>query len=345
MTDWRVLHFFSRVQPRKATVLRQILTNKRTGSTLYWGLRYHYLNYLNCEPHLNIQDFERTINILLKQGFLLSKKQGLLLTDQGKALCDDQKNEYSFSLRPDLNQKYDYHLWQSILMLMVQVASEASYHNSNYYVASSNLRGQYFIKSWIKVYGIDKLVDEVPKALTNFLDHIDDSKANLFASKLIGHTKNGLSDQQLASLLKIDPLEIQITWKDLVLQFADYLSQQNFNINQLARVTMLPGILTSTIQNTSTLFNQGKDVFEIMKLRHLRQSTIEEHLQILAIFQPSFPFERILSDQDIKIFEKVYGELPVDQWRFCQLEHNGYTLSFLKFRLYAVMKTHGENNE
>ena len=53
MTDWHLLYFFDQQQPRKATVLRQILTNKRTGSTLFWGLRYHYLDYLNAVPRFN----------------------------------------------------------------------------------------------------------------------------------------------------------------------------------------------------------------------------------------------------------------------------------------------------
>lgn len=346
MTDWHVLQFFSQSQPRKISVLRQILTNRRTGSTLYWGLRYHYLNYLNCQPHLDVQHFEHDISGLIRQGLLLKENQGLLLTDRGKQVSMSKATDYSFSRYPELNQKYDYLLWQSILLLMVQVASESSYHNSNYYVASSNLKGQFFIKNWLQIYGIKKLVSEISSALTNFLGYLNNTKADLFAAKLVGHMKNGMSDQQIADLLKISPVEVQITWKDLGLQFADYLfKHQEFSINQLVRVTVLPGILTPTIQKTAALFNQGKKVSEIMQIRRLRQSTIEEHLQILAILQPNFPFDRILSNQDIKILERVFEGAPIDQWHFDQLKQRNYSFSFLKFRLFAIMKTHDENDE
>lgn len=346
MTDWHVLQFFSQSQPRKVSVLRQVLTNRRTGSTLYWGLRYHYLDYLNCNPHLNIQRFNRDISMLVHQRLLSKENGGLLLTDQGKQVSELKANDYSFPLHPELNQKYDYFLWQSILLLMVQVASEASYHNSNYYVASSNLKGQFFIKNWLQIYSVKKLIDEISKTLTSFLDQSDAFKANLFTAKLVGHEKNGMSDQQIAASLGISPIDVQITWKDLGLQFADYLFQhQEFNINQLARVTSLPGILTPTIQKTATLFSQGKSVSEIMRIRHLRQSTIEEHLQILAILQPTFPFDRILSNQEIRALKEIFGRMPIDQWRFDQLKQNDYSLSFLKFRMYAIMRTHGEGNE
>ena len=165
MTDWHLLHFFDQQQPRKATVLRQILTNKRTGSTLFWGLRYHYLDYLNAVPRLDVKKFDDAIDDLIAQNWLHSSSQGLQLTSHGQEVLATKQTSYSFADHPELNQKFDYQLWQAILLLMVQVASEYRYHNSNYYVANQNLKAQFLVKSWLQVNSFETLAAEVSECL------------------------------------------------------------------------------------------------------------------------------------------------------------------------------------
>ncbi|KRM52275.1 helix-turn-helix domain-containing protein [Ligilactobacillus araffinosus] len=346
MADWHLLHFFDQRQPRKATVLRQILTNKRTGSVLFWGLRYHYLDYLNAVPRFDVKKFNDVIDELIAQKWLQSSAQGLQLTSQGQEVIATHRTRYSFVDHPELNQKFDYQLWQAILLLMVQVASEYRYHNSNYYVANQNLKAQFVIKSWLQVNTFEMLAAEISECLTQFLDQCDPAKADLFTAKLVGHTQNGLSDGQIASQLGISPLEVSWTWRDLALQLAAFIqARSNLKIGQLVQITALPGALTPTIHQTAMLFNDGKTVDQIIQIRRLRRSTIEEHLQVLAIFQPDFPYEKVLSESDLKILSRVYAEPDIDQWRYAELQQQGFEMPFLKFRLYAIMKTHGECNE
>lgn len=346
MADWHLLHFFDQWQPRKATVLRQILTNKRTGSVLFWGLRYHYLDYLNAVPRFDVKKFNDVIDELIAQKWLQSSAQGLQLTSQGQEVIATHQTRYSFADHPELNQKFDYQLWQAILLLMVQVASEYRYHNSNYYVANQNLKAQFVIKSWLQVNTFEMLAAEISECLTQFLDQCDPAKADLFTAKLVGHTQNGLSDGQIASQLGISPLEASWTWRDLALQLAAFIqARSNLKIGQLVQITALPGALTPTIHQTAMLFNDGKTVDQIIQIRRLRRSTIEEHLQVLAIFQPDFPYEKVLSEADLKILARVYAEPDIDQWRYVELQQQGFEMPFLKFRLYAIMKTHGECNE
>lgn len=346
MADWHLLHFFDQRQPRKATVLRQILTNKRTGSVLFWGLRYHYLDYLNAVPRFDVKKFNDVIDELIAQKWLQSSAQGLQLTSQGQEVIATHRTRYSFADHPELNQKFDYQLWQAILLLMVQVASEYRYHNSNYYVANQNLKAQFLIKSWLQVNTFEMLAAEISECLTQFLDQCDPAKADLFTAKLVGHTQNGLSDGQIASQLGISPLEVSWTWRDLALQLAAFIqARSNLKIGQLVQITALPGALTPTIHQTTMLFNDGKTIDQIIQMRRLRRSTIEEHLQVLAIFQPDFPYEKVLSESDLKILARVYAEPDIDQWRYAELQQQGFEMPFLKFRLYAIMKTHGECNE
>lgn len=346
MSDWHVLHFFDQQQPRKATVLRQIFSNKRTGSTLYWGLRYHYLDYLNAVPRIKTDMFNQVINDLVHQGLLEDLPEGMLLTTQGQSVIKSSQTKYSYASRPELNQRYDYQLWQAIMLLMIQVSSEYRYQNANYYVATTNLKAQFLIKKWLQRYGFETLATETETQLEAFLDQCDADQANLFAAKLIGHAQNGMSDQQIATQLGIDTLEVEITWKDLCLQFADFIDQEELEIGKLAQIAELSGTLTPTIRQTQTLFEQGKTVDQIIQIRRLRRSTIEEHLQIMAIFQPDFPYERVISTNDMETLDTFFEDHPnIDQWKYKQIQQLDPEMSFLKFRLYAIMKTHGESNE
>ena len=219
-------------------------------------------------------------------------------------------------------------------------------HNSNYYVANQNLKAQFLIKSWLQVNDFETLATEVLECLAQFLDQCDPAKADLFTAKLVGHTQNGLSDGQIASQLGISPLEVSWTWRDLALQLAAFIqARSNLKIGQLVQITALPGALTPTIHQTAMLFNEGKTVDQIIQMRRLRRSTIEEHLQVWAIFQSDFPYEKILSESDLETLAKVYAENDIDRWRYADLQKQGIEMPFLKFRLYAIMKTHGEYNE
>ena len=70
MVELRLLDFFSIDQPRRQAVLRQILKNKVTSSSIYWGLRYNYLSYLNVFPELDEKNYDRAIAQLIKENYL-----------------------------------------------------------------------------------------------------------------------------------------------------------------------------------------------------------------------------------------------------------------------------------
>ena len=101
--------------------------------------------------------FDDAIDALIAQNWLHSSSQGLLLTSHGQEVLATKQTPYSFANHPELNQKFDYQLWQAILLLMVQVASEYRYHNSNYYVANQNLKAQFLIRAGCKLTPLKRL--------------------------------------------------------------------------------------------------------------------------------------------------------------------------------------------
>lgn len=340
-----LLRFFSKTQPRKASVLRQILINKKTGSVLYWAFRYDYLDYLNLYPQLNIIEYNQSIDLLIKKGYLKKTSAGEILTNEGANQLKHFSKRHYFIERPDLFQRYDYELWNAIFLILVQVASEFSYHNHQYYVASENLQAQFLVKKWLGHFGFETLKGEIQNLLSAFLDNQVELKANVFAAKLIGHQQNGLTNQQIAIQLQLAETDVELIWRDLSLQFADFLINQNTPLKKLVEMTQLSGILSNSIYETKRLFSLGLNVEQISFKRHLKVSTVEEHLIILAISDVHFPFNLFLSTDEIEFLNKVFKTTDIDKWSYRILANQGKEIPFIKFRLYAIMRTHDERRK
>ena len=337
-----LLNFFDTSQPRKSSVLRQVFTNKKTGSVIYWAFRYNYLQYLNLAPQLDNEILNKKLNELVNKELLVLGNDGYQLTLKGKKQLMLFNKKHYFFETPTLFVHYNYSLWDALMRIAIQVSSEYSYGNFHYFVASDNLQAQFIIKKWLAKYSFQILKKELTDALLTFLSNYSQLKADIFTLKLVGHNINGATNEQLALQFDLNALDIEIIWKDLTLHFAEFLRKQNNELSELVKMTYESTPLSSSILNTKQLFDHGYSITQICHLRHLKRSTIEEHLQLLAIFNNNFPYIRLLSNSDMKILQKIYRQLPIDHWNFKNIQMQYPQFPFLKYRLYAIKKTHEE---
>ncbi len=342
--DLRLLNFFDESQSRKSAVIRQTFANKKTASNLYWALRYQILDYLNIYPKLNSIKFDYEIDQLVKKDLLVKKENEYLLSKKGKIELKKYNETHLKIEHPENFQRVNYVLWNAILLLLIQTTSEYTYHNNYYYVATDNLQAQYLVKKWLQHFGFDNLVVELSTCLKEFLSLQEQIKADIFANKLIGHQQNGLTDEQIASLLNRESVEIEATFKDLELQFAIFLLNKENHLSLMAKQVQLSGLITETVAQTIRLFKKGLTLPQIESIRHLKFSTITEHLQIWALADSNFPFDQVLSRNEIELLDNIYENNEIDNWKFKQVQAQDADFSFYKFRLYSIMRTYDESN-
>jgi uncharacterized protein YpbB len=331
MTDERLLYFFSLNQPRRQNVIRQVLTNKRTVSNLFWGLSYQMLDWLGVAPKLDKKAFNQQIGELEKNLWLTRNSANeLLLTPIGKECLQKFLHDHYWRHHPELIQKFKIAQWQEMLMLVIQAFSEMSYHNRHYYVAAVSPQIQYWFKSWLKRYDRNKLQIQLPELLFNFLQAKKPLEANIFISFFSGHQTAGKTFQQLVEQTGWTDRELKIFQQDSFLEFAVFLKKKGQAWSQLVRMFEKSSRLSNSSQASYQLFLAGTAIERIAHKRYLKINTIKEHLLEAAIFEAGFPFEQLITPETAEFLAQNFKFFPT-KWDFQIAQKAG--IEFFIFRL------------
>lgn len=340
MEKERYLLYFSDKHPRRATVIRQLLEGHLTTSALFWGRAYGLLSFINT-PNFD-SNLESAILELQKEGALVAKETGLLLTANGVARRQVFQERHFYLTMPEFFAKLTWQKWTEMLRLVIQVASELSYQNERYFVITNDLQVQQLLKNWLKKYGKQTLITETVSSLEKFLATKDPLKAQIFCEQLTGHQLLGHTMSQLARKYQLDTSDIFYIWHDLSSCYADYLLKEKFKLAELVTPFMQRQLLPKSSQATYALLKQGRSLEQIANVRHLKLNTVKEHLLNIAILVPDFPFDTFLSAQVKTELRMLFKHLPVLEWNFQEVKKNYPQLSFVEFRLYQIMRLEDE---
>lgn len=337
LNEKKWLLFFSDVQPRRHTVIRQVLCNKRTVSSLFWGMQYHILDWLNVEPNLNEQEFDLQITKLRNENYLEVTPTGLVLSPNGIIQKSNyQKSNYIIT-EPKLFQHINEKQWLDLLPLLIQVVSELSYHNRHYYVVSSSIRTQLFFRAWYQaVNNKEELVTSLKHLLEVFLERFPKKQADIFMSLFSGHKTIGKTVQQVAMVLPDFSYEdVTTLWRDLGMQFALFLLRGDSVFKKLVVPINTEERLSKSASITYQLFNERQNIERIAKRRRLRISTIKEHLLESAILCDKFPYDNLITVEEYEIMTKTFTG-GVTNWDYNQLSNR---IEFFKYRLFQIERS------
>lgn len=335
-----LLLMLSNKQPRRLKLIKNLLDGKRTVSTLFWGSRYHILEYSGMMKNFDsLQNEDKLINELINNGYVFSyNKYQYKLTNKGKQKKDSLFE--SFYLPKELSYGFDYDIekFKNRFLLLIQVTSEYSYHNSNYYPVQADFYDTNLIKNLFHKYKNDNFIDDIYSFIKSFLSSLDEDKANIFANLLIGHNNYGLTYEQLSNRYNYSKMEIYFINIDLWILMIKFIENSNSFLNYLLE-NVVQSRINASARRTFYEFNNGLNIFTIAKKYNLKESTVKEHLLENAIFLDTeqFPYDMILSDNEVAILNKKYQNQPIDFWNFNKLDVAN--IDFFKFRLYQIMRS------
>ncbi|KRN09560.1 helix-turn-helix domain-containing protein [Liquorilactobacillus mali] len=337
MNDDKWLLFFSDTQPRRHAVIRQVLSNKRTVSSLYWGMQYHILDWLNVEPELDEKQFDLQIDNLCEKGYLAATSKGLILSAAGIIQKKDYQKKSYIITEPSLFQHIDEKQWLELLPLLIQVISELSYHNHRYYVVGSSIRAQLFFKNWYQnIANKNDLASSLKQLLKLFLEHLPQEQSNIFMALFSGHETIGKTTEQVATMLpKFSHEDVVSLWRDLSMQFAFFLLEGDSNFRRLVVPLSTKEKLSKSALITYQLFNDNLSIEQIAEKRRLRVSTIKEHLLESAILRDDFVYHRLITTDDYSIMTSTFIGETID-WDYKQLDDH---IEFFKFRLFQIERS------
>lgn len=335
--EW--LFFFSAKQARRPAVIRQILTKRLSNSALFWGMCYQILDYINVFPQLDTVHFDRQIDILCKKKYLNRNNNGtVILTELGLTKKDVLKKRQTLTC-PELFNVYRIPDLVWMIRLLVQVASEASWGNSRYYVAVDNFECQVVIKKWLKQYSMNFLQENLLKELANFLQQEKPLTAWIFCSQFAGHNTVPATTEQLAKQSGLSQLEIETIFLDLSSRFALHLIKVRSPLCSIIEHFKIKNSLFDKSRAALKQALNGVSIADMAQQTQLKESTICEHLLNAAIIERNFPYSLFLNSTEEK---QLTDLLPsdIDQWQYKLVGPFQDQISFFKYRLFAIKRSH-----
>lgn len=340
--DRYLLTMFDR-HPRRFRVIENTVRNKSTQATLFWGLNYGILNWQGSAPELTRQQFDQWLRLQQRQGFLQVNAKEAQLTSQGMAVKQEVLNNY-------YHPQFDQWAWlisprhyAERFLLAIQAVSELSYHNRHYVPLNIAVTEMTVVRNWLDRPQVIEHVHQELQQLGEMLSQVDERLAVLFANQLIGHEMNGWTFDQAQDHFQVHFEEVQVMNRDVWLGVASYLARHPHNALAILMADLLaPSPVSRSAYRTLMEFQRGAAPEQIARSRHLKVSTIREHLLEVAIIIPqALDWQRLISQHEEEQIRRQYTG-PVQQWQFKKPVNNSEK-AFFKFRLCQIKELQSRN--
>ncbi|AYF92552.1 helix-turn-helix domain-containing protein [Apilactobacillus bombintestini] len=332
--------FLSAKQPRRIKLIENLLSGKRTVSTLFWAMRYNILQYSGVLRRVHFNDYHKDLNSLLNNKYIKKVDDyRYLLTDKGQKQKDSMLESFYIIKNNSFRYDYDVSLFKERFLLATQVVSEYSYKNTNYYPTKTNMQSSYIVKKWFIKNKKDISV-RFRDYLVKYLSQISDDKANILAQLLIGHDVLGMTARQMAKHINRSTLEEFFIESDLWINLIQYIENDNNDFLKPLLKNIVNEKINSHAIETYKLFARNNSLKSISNMLHVKISTVKEHLIECAIWMPkdNFPYKKILTKNMIELMNDTFENKNIDDWKFNDLpKTNG--MDFFNFRIYQIMRS------
>lgn len=339
------LFLLDKHQPRRKRLLENLLVGKKTVATIYWALRYQILGYLGLGRYMEITKLDFT-NLEKQKLVIKDENQAYVLTDKGyilrsKIIGDNLKFNWQRNF-----QSFNFMRFKSRLLLFIQVISEYQHNQRKYYPVNVSDSEMNFVKYYFKKIDRESIAFSLKNELLNFFGVINNENlANQLANELVGFQKNGRTLFQLANEFDESLIKVYLSDIDVISQLIDFV----VNNQESVIFPLLKGLHQNVVSDSAIMtLNQyliNHDISKVALKRHLKESTIYEHLMEIAIYFPinKFPYSDFINDVQIEELKEQLSD-DIDKWNYENLSLK-QSLSFFQFRLVEIYLTKVGNDE
>jgi uncharacterized protein YpbB len=333
---------------RKSSGIYYILTGKKTSQSLsdsqWFGIEQYYASL----KRLSFDQFKSILHHLAKLNLIINKEENLyILTSQGKSVLKEKYIHFIFLDRLN-GVKYSFieqQCWH-VIALFCQSISNAVYQSASYAPVVREREAIQQVKSIFPKSEQTRKVaaEELYSELFRVLKEVDTFSAEVFVRKLSGFDRIGLTFEQLANELSLSKLECMLRFKSVLHHLISSASEKSADypviFSCLGKYIDTPPLTNSALQTYELLKNK-KTVSEIMKIRRLKESTLEDHLVEIARTIPQFSIYPYISEEDSK--QVVLYLEKTRELKLRPIKEAFPRLSYLQIRL--VLAKEGGKNE
>ncbi len=323
-----------------------LLRGKKSGQTLqdveYYGLK----KFFGLLPKLSTEVFDEAVAQLKNDEFIRVDESLLVyLTESGQAE-NNKLPVYNFN-------GWDYRGKEMIffarLSLTVQTISNFRADSKNFYPTQKDTEIQTFVKTVLhkQLIGDASFSKDFQKELVELMVKSDmhDVQKVIFTHRLVGYNSLGWTWAQLGEALNLSPMTVKLYFIESLHMLLDTIEASNTTpfTKKLAVHIKVSSHLTDSSMKTKVLFQQGYAMEEIMTMRQLKMSTIEDHFVEMVINDELFPIEQFVSVEECESVYQKSQELKTKRLRL--LKDFFPTLSYFQLRLILGRAPKGVNDE
>ncbi|WNB93957.1 helix-turn-helix domain-containing protein [Bacillus sp. NEB1478] len=293
---------------RKWSGVYYILTGKKTSQSLSDSQWFGLEPYYSSLKGISIVNFQEELERLLHLNWIETKgeEDKYFVTELGVSALEAEKERFIF-LEKLNGLKYssiDRLCWQ-VISLYCQALSNSIYGFKKY---SPIVRERFAVQQVKEVFpksaqNRETVAKQLFSELFLVLSEADGVSAEVFVRKLSGYDRIGFTYEQIAEELDLTKLECMLRFRAVLHQLISLTDQdpESFPVLfSLISMFIAAPPLTNSASLTYELLRKKKSISEIMRIRRLKMSTLEDHLVEIARTIPSFSIQPFISEEEIK---------------------------------------------
>lgn len=323
---------------RKSSGIYYILTGKKTSQSLsdsqWFGIEHYYASLKG----ITYAAYTETIEALLNEKWIVSDgDQEYVITKTGERVLLNEKERLSFlnNLNGLKYASIETACWQ-VLTLYVQALSNSLYDNVDYSPIVRDRLAVQKVKSLFPRSEIERKekAESLHYEMSRLLLTHDPLSADIFVKKLSGYNRIGSTFEQAARETGISQREAILRFRSVLHVFIQNaaVKKQQFPVfhSLFCSFTDIPA-LTKSASRTYEMLNKGKTLQEIMEIRNIKASTIEDHLVEFAREIPDFSIHPFIKEEEVQNVKKFYNKTKENKLR--PIKDAFPHLSYLQIRL------------
>lgn len=302
-----LLHILKKLQNERSIMAPYyLLQGKRSGQTIQDVGLFKLFPIFNLLKKLPKKTYDMYIEQLISKGYVVKTEKSFYMTSAGENAIQPLPYFDGWHLRSNE------HIFFARLALIVQTLSNQMLGIKGFVPVQKDLQVQQWCRQFLVHYGFPKKKLQEPlyeEILTSVMKlDIPEFQKEIGIGRLHGAKVTGLTWSQLAVKHTLNEIDCQLyfvsflhSWiKEIVNSMEEYPLLSNF----VRDVYMFKVVTGSTLQ-TAQMYERGYTVEQIAVMRNLKETTIEDHIVEISMYEPNFNVENFISSDEIREVEEA----------------------------------------
>lgn len=314
--------------------IHNVLIGRTTPSILFLVEVNHWHHLYGIFPKISRESIAELHQVYLSNYYIEKVDKKYQLTDKSRTYLLNKTDLIHVDYEP---KRFDTAVFiedfWSMIRFVSQVISEKTYHSNQYIPHRNDLTSHLFIKQILnETKSIEK---KWAYEQYRLFEKLSNNHSVILANSLSGHQLNGLTLEQIARIKKVSPGEIYFNKLQAISSYINQIIENNEqSLHQVVLEDMLKRHdfgLTSSAYHTLELLSNDISINDIAKRKHVKQSTIKEHILEIAIKLPHINLLYLVPEKMKKQLNNYFNQDTKRQ--FNKIVERISNLEFYQYRL------------